>query len=239
MLVDEVLAVGDAAFAQKCMDVFQRRRRAGRTLVLVTHDMATVESLCDRAMLIDDGELRLPRRSRGGGAALLPGQLRAATPARQPTRRGGGLGRQRRARRRLARGRGGERVTTVEQGEPLALQIVLEARRDLEAPGLRHPRRQRAGHARVRLQPRRRRSRGRAGRDRRRASACALAGEIENRLAPGPLLRALLRRPAAASRGTSRCTSCGCSTSSSTAPRTREGERDASTPTWRRRSSHE
>jgi ABC-type polysaccharide/polyol phosphate transport system ATPase subunit len=56
MLVDEVLAVGDAAFAQKCMDVFRDRRRAGKTLVLVTHDMATVQGFCDRAMLIHDGE---------------------------------------------------------------------------------------------------------------------------------------------------------------------------------------
>ena len=40
------------------MDVFHARRRAGKTLVLVTHDMSTVESLCDRAMLIDDGEIR-------------------------------------------------------------------------------------------------------------------------------------------------------------------------------------
>src|SRR5207248_3327986 len=58
MLIDEVLAVGDAAFAQKCMDVFHEKRRAGKTLVLVIHDMATVQSLCDRAMLIHDGELR-------------------------------------------------------------------------------------------------------------------------------------------------------------------------------------
>src|SRR3712207_2814096 len=57
MLIDEVLAVGDAAFAQRCMDVFDARRRAGRTLVLVTHDMATVQELCDRAMLIHEGEL--------------------------------------------------------------------------------------------------------------------------------------------------------------------------------------
>ena len=58
MLVDEVLAVGDASFAQKCMDVFREKRSAGRTLVLVTHDMATVQGFCDRAMLIHDGELR-------------------------------------------------------------------------------------------------------------------------------------------------------------------------------------
>src|SRR3954449_4984733 len=58
MLVDEVLAVGDASFAQKCMDVFRAKRQTGRTVVLVTHDMATVQSFCDRAMLVHDGELQ-------------------------------------------------------------------------------------------------------------------------------------------------------------------------------------
>lgn len=58
MLIDEVLAVGDAAFAQRCMDVFHERRRAGRTIVLVTHDMATVQDLCDRAMLLHDGSMQ-------------------------------------------------------------------------------------------------------------------------------------------------------------------------------------
>ena len=57
MLIDEVLAVGDAAFAQKCVDVFRERRKSGKTLVLVTHDMAAVQSFCDRAMLIHDGEM--------------------------------------------------------------------------------------------------------------------------------------------------------------------------------------
>src|ERR1700758_1680913 len=58
MLIDEVLAVGDAAFAQKCLAVFRERRDAGRTIVLVTHDMSTVQSFCDRAMLIHDATLR-------------------------------------------------------------------------------------------------------------------------------------------------------------------------------------
>jgi ABC-2 type transport system ATP-binding protein len=58
MLVDEVLAVGDAAFGQKCMDAFHERRAAGRTIVLVTHDMATVQSLCHRALLIEDGVIK-------------------------------------------------------------------------------------------------------------------------------------------------------------------------------------
>jgi ABC-type polysaccharide/polyol phosphate transport system ATPase subunit len=57
MLIDEVLAVGDAAFAQKCADVFHGMRDEGKTVVLVTHDMGSVETYCDRAMLLDEGEV--------------------------------------------------------------------------------------------------------------------------------------------------------------------------------------
>jgi hypothetical protein len=55
LLIDEVLAVGDAAFQQKCFEQFEQLKRAGRTIVLVTHDMGSVERFCDRAMLIDRG----------------------------------------------------------------------------------------------------------------------------------------------------------------------------------------
>ena len=58
MLIDEVLAVGDAAFSQKCLSFFEQMRDAGRTIVLVTHDMPTVQRFCDRAMLIHDSELQ-------------------------------------------------------------------------------------------------------------------------------------------------------------------------------------
>ena len=81
MLVDEVLAVGDAAFAQKCIDVFHAKRRAGKTLVLVTHDMATVQSVLRPGDADPRRRAALPRRPRGDGAALLPAELRAATGA--------------------------------------------------------------------------------------------------------------------------------------------------------------
>ena len=55
LLIDEVLAVGDAAFQQKCYDEFARLRQEGRTVVLVTHDMAAVERFCDRALLLEHG----------------------------------------------------------------------------------------------------------------------------------------------------------------------------------------
>src|SRR5919206_4501423 len=57
LLIDEVLAVGDAAFQQRCLDEFRRLRDEGRTIVLVTHDMEMVERFCHRAMLITDGEI--------------------------------------------------------------------------------------------------------------------------------------------------------------------------------------
>jgi ABC-type polysaccharide/polyol phosphate transport system ATPase subunit len=57
LLVDEVLAVGDAAFQQKCFDEFGRIRRTGATVLLVTHDMGSVRRFCDRALLIHKGNV--------------------------------------------------------------------------------------------------------------------------------------------------------------------------------------
>jgi ABC-type polysaccharide/polyol phosphate transport system ATPase subunit len=55
LLIDEVLAVGDAAFQQKCFDVFNKMREDGRTIVFVTHDMSAVTRFCHRAMLLERG----------------------------------------------------------------------------------------------------------------------------------------------------------------------------------------
>jgi ABC-type sulfate/molybdate transport systems ATPase subunit len=55
LMVDEVLAVGDAAFQQKCFDVFNDLRDRGRTIVFVTHDMGTLQRFCHRALLLERG----------------------------------------------------------------------------------------------------------------------------------------------------------------------------------------
>ena len=57
LLVDEVLAVGDAAFQQKCFEQFHRLKAQGKTIVFVTHDMSAVERFCDRAMLLERGRI--------------------------------------------------------------------------------------------------------------------------------------------------------------------------------------
>ena len=58
LLMDEVLAVGDANFQQKCIDEFMKYREQGKTVILVTHNIDIVEKYCDIVMLIENGEIR-------------------------------------------------------------------------------------------------------------------------------------------------------------------------------------
>jgi ABC-type polysaccharide/polyol phosphate transport system ATPase subunit len=57
LLFDEVLAVGDEAFQQKCLARFDQMKDEGRTIVLVTHNMGMVERFCDRALLLEKGRV--------------------------------------------------------------------------------------------------------------------------------------------------------------------------------------
>lgn len=58
LVVDEVLAVGDAEFQEKCLQKFSEYRSAGRTVVMVTHSMESIKNMCDHAAWIEKGELR-------------------------------------------------------------------------------------------------------------------------------------------------------------------------------------
>lgn len=57
LLLDEVLAVGDEAFQRKCFDYFEQIRAKKQTVILVTHDMRTVEQYCTRALILRDGNI--------------------------------------------------------------------------------------------------------------------------------------------------------------------------------------
>jgi lipopolysaccharide transport system ATP-binding protein len=59
LLVDEVLAVGDAAFQEKCFDRLRRFRNAGKTLLCVSHSTGMVREMCNRAIWLDHGELMM------------------------------------------------------------------------------------------------------------------------------------------------------------------------------------
>jgi len=58
LLLDEVLAVGDESFQEKCFGTFEAMRVAGKTVIFVSHDLDSVERFCDRALLLRGGEIR-------------------------------------------------------------------------------------------------------------------------------------------------------------------------------------
>ena len=58
LLLDEVLAVGDAAFQQKCNDYFKSLHAKKQTVILVTHSMDNVRKFCDRAILLENGQIK-------------------------------------------------------------------------------------------------------------------------------------------------------------------------------------
>jgi ABC-2 type transport system ATP-binding protein len=58
-LVDEILAVGDEPFQHKCLDRIRQLRGEGRTLVIVSHDLAVIEDLCSRGILLEQGRVVL------------------------------------------------------------------------------------------------------------------------------------------------------------------------------------
>ena len=132
LLIDEVLAVGDAAFQQKCRDVFHEIRGSGRTVVLVTHDMPTVEQFCHRAMLLHRGATH----AIGDPSEVAYEYLRLNyASAGAPAEASGG---DERAKIRLVEtwldNEQGERTTNVAQREEFTFNAVLEAVEDVSGP---------------------------------------------------------------------------------------------------------
>ena len=134
MLIDEVLAVGDAAFARKCMDVFREKREAGKTIVLVTHDMTTGQTLCHRAMLLHDGELQFIGEPEDAALAYYRVNFAAGDADVQLEGRGKLVDVLARIGTARLRGADGEVTETLAEGEPIGLDLRLEAARALTRP---------------------------------------------------------------------------------------------------------
>ena len=77
LLLDEVLAVGDQEFQEKCFATFERMREDGKTIVFVSHDLDSVERWCDRTMLIQNGVVT----ALGSTADVLDGYRRYVSAA--------------------------------------------------------------------------------------------------------------------------------------------------------------
>lgn len=120
LLVDEVLAVGDAAFQQRCLDCLRAAQAAGTTLVFVSHDLAAVEAVCDRGVWLDDGRVRVD-----GTIAEVLGEYRRDVEAlaRGDSASTGPV-------RAIVRGCSGPDGGQPRSGAPLALTISVTADRE-------------------------------------------------------------------------------------------------------------
>jgi len=131
LLIDEVLAVGDAAFQQKCFEEFFRLKREGKTIVFVSHDMHSVERFCNRAMLMEHGVMRQlgdPHAIARAYHKLNFGHLPHEAPA--PGADVGGTS--------IAdawfENAGGERIAEASQEEPLRMCFEARFTSDLDEP---------------------------------------------------------------------------------------------------------
>jgi ABC-type polysaccharide/polyol phosphate transport system ATPase subunit len=134
LLVDEVLAVGDAAYQAKCQLRIEELRRNGMTIVFVSHDMSAVERLCNRALFLDQGKIRAE-----GEPQSVIGEYFSAVVLRQEAEEnagmvngGNGCGAEIRSVRFMDRD--GAVVDAIATGEPMIVQIEYFASRSIEDP---------------------------------------------------------------------------------------------------------
>ena len=124
LLIDEVLAVGDAAFQQKCADSIHHMKAEGKTIALVTQEMSTVEAYCHRAMLIDGGRIQhLGDPAEVGRRYIKLNFERERAAAESPDPESSDRIRVLDAR---IEGAAGERLEAVEQGTKVGLRLDFE-----------------------------------------------------------------------------------------------------------------
>jgi len=133
LLIDEVLAVGDAAFQQKCFDVFNDLRDRGKTILLVTHDMGSVERFCHRAVLLERGEVVAAGDPHEVATRYLDINFkREEASVAEPQLRGGSG--EARAQEIWVEDVLGERKTALQQGESCVVRVRVRVMRPVEDP---------------------------------------------------------------------------------------------------------
>jgi ABC-type polysaccharide/polyol phosphate transport system ATPase subunit len=126
LLVDEVLAVGDASFQEKCFEAFRRLRNEGRTIIFVSHAMDAVERFCHRAMLLSHGEMVAMGDPSVVARKYL--ELNFAHAAESSGSRSGAI------ERVWVTRPDGEVIEVLQHGEPIEIHAVVLANEDVEAP---------------------------------------------------------------------------------------------------------
>jgi lipopolysaccharide transport system ATP-binding protein len=135
LIVDEVLAVGDAGFQKKCLNTMDELRTSGRTVLFVSHNMAAVENLCTRVIWIDNGRLRQD----GTPREVIESYMRSFNDVSQldhdlrlvASRRGNGLGR---FTRLQFLDSGGQPLNIIRSGDRVKLRLHVHVEREIAHP---------------------------------------------------------------------------------------------------------
>jgi ABC-2 type transport system ATP-binding protein/lipopolysaccharide transport system ATP-binding protein len=122
MVVDEVLAVGDAEFQRKCLGKMHEVERSGRTVVFVSHDMDAIARLCSRAIWLDAGEVRMD----GPVRATIDAYLADAALSAHRFPPGSVVAGPLRVLDVRAVGERGERIDVIHRGTPFAIEVEYE-----------------------------------------------------------------------------------------------------------------
>jgi ABC-type polysaccharide/polyol phosphate transport system ATPase subunit len=135
LLVDEVLAVGDAAFQSKCYQRIEELRRNGMTIVFVSHDMSAIERLCNRVFFLSQGEIRVS----GDPHDVIGEYFKTVVFSQggEPNgdgRAAGGDGRTAEILGVRFLDRDGVEVDSIATGQPMIAQIEYDAHRRVEDP---------------------------------------------------------------------------------------------------------
>jgi ABC-2 type transport system ATP-binding protein len=124
LLVDEVLAVGDEAFARKCLEKISEFQRAGKTILFVTHALDLVEQLCTRGIVVDHGRVQYD-----GDPAFAVGTLRKILGTDRPAKApddSSPLGGMVVVEAVASTSPGGPPIVQIDPGQPLHIRVELE-----------------------------------------------------------------------------------------------------------------
>ncbi|HKB67701.1 MAG TPA: polysaccharide ABC transporter ATP-binding protein [Pyrinomonadaceae bacterium] len=126
LMMDEVLAVGDAAFQQKCLDKMHEIRQQGRTILFVSHDMAAITRLCKRVILLECGKVTFDGEAREVVKRYLSSSLKTGASREWADQQAAPGDRVVRLRRVRVRNEEGETIAVVDIQKPFGIELTYD-----------------------------------------------------------------------------------------------------------------
>lgn len=130
LMMDEVLAVGDAAFQQKCLDKMHEIRQQGRTILFVSHDMTAITRLCKRVVLLEKGEVTFDGEPREVVKRYLSSSWKTGALREWNNQQGAPGDHVVRLRRVRVRAEDGATVSVVDIQEPFGIELTYDVLED-------------------------------------------------------------------------------------------------------------